>query len=127
MIPSASALTSTICAVPPSALNLLESVFWKGVRLMSAAGSHTRVPPEDFRISTRVVTSNVRQPLKAASSENRRPAWGTARLADKMPADRRKSRRFMVPSFYVARVPQQFIAFEATNGSFRESDKVRLS
>jgi hypothetical protein len=103
MIPSASVVVSTMWAVPPSALNLLPSVLWKGVLLMSAAGNHTRVGPEGLKTSTRVVTSNVRQPLEAASSENRRPALGNARLADTMPADRRKSRRFMVPSFRLAR------------------------
>src|SRR5208337_2924857 len=99
MIPSAAALLSTISAVPPSALNLLASVFWKGVSLMSAAGSHTRVVPEDFRTSTRVVTSNVRQLPDVAPCANRRPVFGNARPADTTPADRRKSRRFIDPPF----------------------------
>ena len=99
MIPSPSALPSTILAVPPSALNSFESVFWKGVLLMSAAGSHTRVAPEDFRISTRVVTSNVRQPSDVRSLQAGAPSLESARLADTAPADRRKSRRFIDKPF----------------------------
>src|ERR1700682_278163 len=62
---------------------------------MSAAGSHTRVVPEDFSASMRVVTSNVRQLSDAAPCATRRPAFGNARVADTMLADRRKSRRFI--------------------------------
>src|ERR1700752_3362366 len=65
---------------------------------MRAAGNHTRVASEEVRTSTRVVTSNVRQPLGAALAANRRAVFGIARLADAIPADRRKSRRFMITS-----------------------------
>src|SRR5579864_3947366 len=75
MIPRASALPSTILAVPPSAVIVLESVLWKGVLWMSAAGSHTRVAPEGFKTSTRVFTSNVRQPSKVAPSVIRQPIF----------------------------------------------------
>ena len=61
---------------------------------MRAAGSHTRVAPEEVRTSTRVVSSNVRQPLGSVSA-NKRAVFGSARLADTMPAERIKSRRFM--------------------------------
>ena len=67
-----------IFAVPPSARNSFESVFWKGVGAASAAGSQTRVGPEGSRISTRVFTSNVRQPADSASSLES----GDARLAE---------------------------------------------
>ncbi len=97
MIPSASVLLSTIFALPPSASNELESVFWKGVRLMSAVGTHMRVAPEDFRTSTCVVTSNVRQLLDAMLCPNRRPVLEKARPADTAAADRTKSRRFIDP------------------------------
>jgi hypothetical protein len=85
---SAATVLSMILAVPPSALNLLESVFWKGVPRISGAGNHTRVGPEAFRISTRVLTSNVRQPPGVEALAN-------AKLADAAPADLRKSRRFI--------------------------------
>src|SRR6266403_1917275 len=49
MIPSASLLFSIIFAAPPSQLKVFASVFWKGVSLMSAAGTHTLVVPEVFR------------------------------------------------------------------------------
>src|SRR5665213_3019851 len=88
MIPRPSALPSTILAVPPSALNVLESVFWKGISTLSAAGSHTRVVPEDFRTSTRVVTSKVRQLPGTVSSANAAPA-------ETATTDRKKSRRFI--------------------------------
>jgi len=39
---------------------------------VSAVGSHIRVAPEDFRISTRVVTSNVRQLASSANKALRR-------------------------------------------------------
>ena len=39
---------------------------------MRAAGSHTRVAPEEVRTSTRVVTSNVRQSPGVALSANKR-------------------------------------------------------
>jgi hypothetical protein len=56
MIPSVSLLLSTDVAVPPSQLKVFEIVFWKGVSLVSAAGTQMRVVPEGFRTSTRVVT-----------------------------------------------------------------------
>ena len=62
---------------------------------MSAAGSHMRVVPEVFSTSARVVTSNVRQGSAAASLAKTRPAFANARLAEKIPVDRRKSRRFI--------------------------------
>src|ERR1700682_1388523 len=64
---------------------------------MSAAGSQTRVGPDGFSTSTRVVTSNVRQASDPASSANIRAVFGNARLADTTPAVRRKSRRFINP------------------------------
>src|SRR5579863_4720608 len=54
-----------------------------------------RVVPEDFRISTRVVTSNVRQPSDAAPSANRLFVFENATPAVTAPADRTKSRRFI--------------------------------
>src|SRR5277367_3908047 len=66
---------------------------------MRAAGSHTRVAEGEVRASTRVVTSNVRQLPGAALSANKRIFPGIARLADAMPAERRKSRRFIRTSF----------------------------
>src|ERR1700730_1966749 len=66
---------------------------------MSAAGSHTRVAPEDSSISTRVFTSNVRQPPDVASSASKHSVFVNARLADIAPADRRKSRRFIEQNF----------------------------
>ena len=66
---------------------------------MRAAGSQTRVAAEEVRTSTRVVTSNVRQWPGMALSANKRLVPGSARLADAMPAERRKSRRFIWASF----------------------------
>ena len=67
MTPSASALLPTIFAVPPSALKRFARVRWYGVSPRRAAGNHTRVAPEEAETSTRVVTSNVRQPPPVAS------------------------------------------------------------
>jgi hypothetical protein len=44
MIPSPSVLLSTAIAVPPSQLKAFEDAFWKGVSLMSAAGTYSVVP-----------------------------------------------------------------------------------
>src|SRR6266849_1089559 len=66
---------------------------------MRAAGSHTRAAPEELRTSTRVVTSNVRQWFGMALSANNRLVPWIARVADAMPAERRKSRRFIRASF----------------------------
>src|ERR1700722_7363648 len=109
MIPSASDLLSTILAEPPSALNVLEIVFWKGVGRMIAAGTQMRVIPESFRTSTRVVTSKVRQSLDVGSCANSRTAFGSARLADAMLVERRKSRRFM-SYLYNQNCPFDFLA-----------------
>src|SRR5580658_1786066 len=95
MMPSESVLVLRILAVPPSTTKLLDSVFWNGVRPMSAAGTHMRVVPEGFKTSTRVVTSNVRQPLGVTSMAKSESARSNGRLADTIPADQRKSRRFM--------------------------------
>src|SRR5271154_6003781 len=95
MMPSESVLLLRILAVPPSAAKVLDRVFWKGVRLMSAAGTHMRVVPEGFKTSTRVVTSNVRQPVGATSMAKSERACSNGRPADTIPADQRKSRRFM--------------------------------
>jgi hypothetical protein len=62
---------------------------------MSAAGTHIRVVPEGFKTSTRVVTSKVRQPVGATSMAKSESAFSKGRLADTIPADQRKSRRFM--------------------------------
>src|ERR1700676_3707078 len=86
---------STNLAAPPSALNLLERVFWKGVGWINAPGTQMRVVPEDFRTSTRVVTSKVRQLSGPGASANRRPVFENAKLADRALAVRRKSRRFI--------------------------------
>src|SRR5271155_4600484 len=64
---------------------------------MSAAGTHMRVVPEGFKTSTRVVTSNVRQPLGATSMAKSESGFSNGRPADTIPADQRKSRRFMCP------------------------------
>src|SRR5580698_566260 len=66
---------------------------------MSGAGSQMRVVPEGLRTSTRVVTSNVRHGSTALPRAKGRPTFGNARLAAKTDVDRRKSRRFMLPSF----------------------------
>src|SRR5580704_3738820 len=66
---------------------------------MRAAGSQTRVAAREVRTSTRVVTSNVRQWSGLALSANKRRVSGSARLADAMPAERRKSRRFIRATF----------------------------
>src|SRR5205085_4358141 len=95
MIPRASVLPSTISALPPSALKSFESVLWKGVSPMSAAGSHTRVGPEGFRISARVFTSKVRQPSDVAPSASRCPTFESVRPAEAAPAHRKRSRRFI--------------------------------
>jgi hypothetical protein len=95
MIPSASGLIPLNFAVPPSALNLFDNVRWKGVSVMSAAGTQTRVIPAEFSTSTRVVTSKVRQPLGATAFANKDRGFEIARPADAAAADRRKSRRFM--------------------------------
>jgi hypothetical protein len=68
---------------------------------MSAAGTHMRVAPEDFRTSTRVVTSKVRQLLEAMLSAKRRPVLGSRRLAETTLAEDRKSRRFIDPPFSI--------------------------
>src|SRR5580692_11978962 len=98
-MPSPSALPSMSRAMPPSAINALDKVLWKGVLRISGAGSQTRVAPEDFRISTRVFTSNVRQPSDVAPSASRQSVLDNARLADTTPADRTKSRRFTDETF----------------------------
>ena len=90
VLPLVPGYLSTISAVPFSASNLLEIVFWYGISRMSAAGSQTRVGPEGFRISTRVVTSEVRPESVFASAPNRRSAFGARRLADPRPAARRR-------------------------------------
>src|SRR5258707_14601418 len=102
-IPSASALLSTIFAAPPSAVNLFASVLWNGVTLVSGTGTHMAVAPTGLRTSTCVVTSNVRHPLAKVSSANKRAVSGKTRPPDRMLADRRKSRRFMEPSFYLSK------------------------
>jgi hypothetical protein len=65
---------------------------------MSAAGSQMRVVPEGLRTSTRVVTSKVRHWSIVASGEaslaKNRPGFANARLAEKIPVERRKSRPF---------------------------------
>ena len=93
--PIASLSFFTSSAVPPSARNSFESVFWKGVSRSSAAGSHTRVTPEGFRTSTSVVTSNVRQAPPDPASAHARARFGIARLAETTPVDCRNLRRFM--------------------------------
>jgi hypothetical protein len=98
-IPSPSALLWSIRALPPLALNVFESVFWKDVFLISGAGTHTRVASEDFRTSTRVVTSNVRQLAERASSANKHLAFENPKLVATAPALRRKCRRFTEQSF----------------------------
>src|SRR6202167_4269713 len=101
-MPSGSAQLSTSFAEPPSAVNLFASVRWKGVLLMSAAGSQMRVGPEGFRTSARVVISNVRQVAASAGCANRSPVLladiigGSTALAETMLAERRKSRRFII-------------------------------
>src|ERR1700730_721737 len=66
---------------------------------MSAAGTHMRVVPEFFSTSTRAVTSNVRQRPDVVPSASSRPVLGNARPTDAIPAEHRKSRRFMILSF----------------------------
>src|SRR5580704_1501561 len=95
MIPSESARPSTIFALPPSALNRFESVVWKGVLPRRAAGSHTRVGPVEFGISTRVVTSNVRHGPGTAASARTQPIFGNTSPVDTAPADCKNLRRFM--------------------------------
>src|SRR5437870_8995271 len=62
---------------------------------MSAAGSQMRVVPEGLRSSTRVVKSKVCQPAGIGPSASRYLVPGNAKPADTMPAERRKSRRFI--------------------------------
>jgi len=62
---------------------------------MSGVGSQMRVVPEGLTTSTRVVTSNVRQRSTEVSRAKIRPAFANARLAENIPVDRRKSRRFI--------------------------------
>jgi hypothetical protein len=59
---------------------------------MSADGSQTCVVPEGFRTSTRVVSSNVRQPAFWAK---RRSDFENAKLADTQPTACTKLRRFI--------------------------------
>src|SRR4029077_6018689 len=87
----------TIFAVPPSALNSLLSVFWKGVGLRSAAGNQIRVTPDGFSTSTLVVTSKLRHPSASVPDANRRPTLGKTMAADATLVERRKSRRFITP------------------------------
>src|SRR6266568_2773618 len=94
-MPSESALDVTNSALPPTALNSLEIVFWNGVAPSRAAGSQTRVTPEGFTTSIRVVISKVRQPCVSVLSANICFASEQASAAETMPAERRNSRRFM--------------------------------
>src|SRR5882724_12130174 len=94
IIPNESTSCLTRFAVPRAALELLTSVRWNGP-LISGAGSHTRVGPENFRTSTRVVTSNVLQPEENAPLVKRPRVFGMIRHADITLADRRKLRRFI--------------------------------
>src|SRR3981081_1867926 len=64
---------------------------------MTPAGSQTRVGPDGFSTSTRVVPSKVRPASGQAYTATIPPAFGNARLADTTPAVRRKSRRFINP------------------------------
>src|SRR6266853_3402248 len=66
---------------------------------MRAAGNQTRVAAGEVRASTRVVTSKVRQTPGATLPANKRVVPGIARFADAIPAERRKSRRFIRASF----------------------------
>src|SRR5271156_2199005 len=92
--PSGPVLPSTIFAERPAALNVLERVFWNGSGRSRAVGTQMRVTPAGCKTSTRVVTSKVRQSAIAAVGSDF-PAFGRARAAAAMLAERRKSRRFM--------------------------------
>src|ERR1700721_1905827 len=63
---------------------------------MSGAGNQMRVVPEGLRTSARVVTSKVRQWSTVVSAAKTRPAFANARLAETIPVDRKKSRRFIL-------------------------------
>jgi hypothetical protein len=54
-----------------------------------------RLVPEGLRTATLVVTSSLRRWTAVASLAKIRPRFAKARLAEKAPADRMKSRRFM--------------------------------
>src|SRR5690348_8910747 len=99
MIPSPSTLLATISAVPRRTLNLLESVFWKGVLPISNAGNQTFVVPEGLRTSTRVITSNVRQLAAFAPFASKDPVPANARPTEVVAVDRRKLRRFIEALF----------------------------
>ncbi len=62
---------------------------------MSGTGSQMRVVPEGLRTWTRVLTSNLRHWSTVASLAKIRPGFANARLAEKIPVDRRKSRRLI--------------------------------
>ena len=62
----------------------------------SAAGTQMRVTPELFKTSTWVFTSKVRQATSLGSSRKRRLVCGREKPAETKPAERRKSRRFII-------------------------------
>src|SRR5271165_2227554 len=97
-MPSACSLSSLRFVVPPSAVNLFDSVFWYDVLRISAAGSQMRVTPDGFSTSTRAVTSYVFQPLEDAVSASIGTAFEMASPAHTAPVDRRNSRLFIESS-----------------------------
>jgi hypothetical protein len=98
-MPRASGFSSLIPAFPLWAWYLFETVLWYGVFWISAAGSQTRVVPDGFKISTRVVISNVRHPAPLSAKSSL--AFDHASPADTTPADFKKSRRLISSLLYL--------------------------